>query len=448
VCAFEAAKFKYQLDIDGEDGEVSVIWVLHDFSVRLFEDGDKPSKALDSFLDSSSASAYLNELRAMKGVAEVGFFEGYEAKKRDHEVEFPFFIQADEQSQRLSLVIVSDDSTFYFVDGVRFPADVVTDFSDKIVEWVYQGTGEMQIVENGREYFQLSGIQICPWNDETVYLKLDRTASTPRVIRQATFWTQAGGSDAVIKQGAQNLLVTNLRTGASSSAGLTLADSLKQNADVCYTFGTANSVNAGAVWAIPISTGQKLYFAFRSDHPSSPDYIIAPEFEGINPYVDGHLVRSQDITSEVRLFTTSGSNTIGIVGVNPDVRAFIFDHLPVKEEFAEEESKLIDAHRSEIGICGSLVEVSDGVWEPQEWENHPYDCTDQLEGDKCMFCKGRANDKVRSVCLERLGNDCNAAFNSPPRSVFCNLEFECPASTFSFSMFLALSLLALFFFAL
>jgi len=84
--------------------------------------------------------------------------------------------------------------------------------------------------------------------------------------------------------------------------------------------------------------------------------------------------------------------------------------------------------------CGTFVP---GTMVPQEWELHPYDCTDQTpDKAQCMFCKGRANDKVRSVCLPRLGAPCNIAFNSPAARAFCNLEFECAVPALSFSLVL------------
>jgi len=128
------------------------------------------------------------------------------------------------------------------------------------------------------------------------------------------------------------------------------------------------------------------------------------------------------------------------------VHAFLFDHFPKGDEFVEEEETLLDGY--EIGICGSYIKEKDGTFSMKEWDQHPYDCTDQAPGNQCMFCKGRANDKIVSLCLERLGAPCNTAFNTPAREAFCNLEFECPASTVSFSLFLIFSFtLALFYVA-
>jgi hypothetical protein len=152
-----------------------------------------------------------------------------------------------------------------------------------------------------------------------------------------------------------------------------------------------------------------------------------------------------DISDQVVVYDFTETSLVLVTDMEATADAFYYDHFPTGEEFPEAERSLEDEY--EIGICGSLRKVAEGIYEPQEWQQHPYDCTDQLGGDKCIFCKGRANDQIRSVCLERLGNGCNAAFNSAPRSAFCNLEFECPASSISFSLFLALALVLGVFFA-
>jgi len=68
------------------------------------------------------------------------------------------------------------------------------------------------------------------------------------------------------------------------------------------------------------------------------------------------------------------------------------------------------------------------------WEEHPYACTGQNVAGGCMFCLGRANGQEFRQCLDRNGGGCNAIFNSPAAKAFCTLEFECPASTTSFSI--------------
>jgi len=88
--------------------------------------------------------------------------------------------------------------------------------------------------------------------------------------------------------------------------------------------------------------------------------------------------------------------------------------------------------------CPAPVEVitansacSDG----QPWRHYPYDCTSKNTGDQCMYCHGVANGKDVKLCLERDGLECNDIFRSVWRKAWCNLEFECPASTLSLSVF-------------
>jgi len=82
-----------------------------------------------------------------------------------------------------------------------------------------------------------------------------------------------------------------------------------------------------------------------------------------------------------------------------------------------------------------------------QWLKHPWDCIDQEIEGGCMFCRGIAEGKTVSLCLDRLGAQCEDIFATNARSSFCNLEFECPASTtaVSFVVFIC-SLLALLFF--
>jgi len=71
------------------------------------------------------------------------------------------------------------------------------------------------------------------------------------------------------------------------------------------------------------------------------------------------------------------------------------------------------------------------------WLHHPYDCTDQYDHTVCFYCSGRANGfEAKDVCLNRNGRGCADLYNSPEASAYCNLAFECPASTFSQPFFL------------
>lgn len=86
-------------------------------------------------------------------------------------------------------------------------------------------------------------------------------------------------------------------------------------------------------------------------------------------------------------------------------------------------------------------DCSDG----SQWEAHPYSCTDQYTGGQCAFCVGRANNKESRLCFDREGIDCQVLFESPERVSFCNMEFECPASTLSLSFALILAFVAFLF---
>jgi len=80
------------------------------------------------------------------------------------------------------------------------------------------------------------------------------------------------------------------------------------------------------------------------------------------------------------------------------------------------------------------------------WTKSPQECTATGDGTQCAFCHGVANGMTVKTCIERNGGKCNHIFRSLPAKGWCNLEFECPASTLSLSVFafLALSLVVLF----
>jgi len=186
----------------------------------------------------------------------------------------------------------------------------------------------------------------------------------------------------------------------------------------------------------------KFFFA-ASVTDGASNFLLSFGNNGYSPLVDGVLPQSVDITSQVTVWDVTATTAVAIdtsVQGSTYLHAFAFDHIPQGTEFIEDEEDFLDQYQ--IGICGSYNVEADGTYNPQQWKQHPYDCTDQLDGDKCMYCKGRANNKEVSLCLERLGIGCNAAFNTPTRSVFCNLEFECPATTLAFPFVAVICLLA------
>jgi len=65
-----------------------------------------------------------------------------------------------------------------------------------------------------------------------------------------------------------------------------------------------------------------------------------------------------------------------------------------------------------------------------QWSKHAYACTDLYDGGKCAFCVGRANNIESRTCMDRTeGLTCNEMFNSKERKTWCNMEFECPATS-------------------
>jgi len=79
------------------------------------------------------------------------------------------------------------------------------------------------------------------------------------------------------------------------------------------------------------------------------------------------------------------------------------------------------------------------------WNGNPYDCTGQYDGTVCFYCSGRSRgNEARNVCFNRQGFGCNALFNTPEALTYCNLAFECPASTFSSPLLVVALLFALF----
>jgi len=224
-----------------------------------------------------------------------------------------------------------------------------------------------------------------------------------------------------------------------------------QNEDVCFSVASVVEVQANGtqVWEFPIAVGHKLFFASSAGVLSGqPTILLSPDNNGLSPWNGQELHRALDVTDLIKVWDDGGST--GKVSINAAVSAadyvnvFLFDHFPKGDEFVEEEGTLLDGY--EIGICGSYQKGDDGIFTEHEWQRHPYDCTDQFTGNECMFCKGRANDQIVRLCLERLGAPCNTAFNTPAREAFCNLEFECPASTLSFSLFLIFSFLGALFY--
>jgi len=95
-----------------------------------------------------------------------------------------------------------------------------------------------------------------------------------------------------------------------------------------------------------------------------------------------------------------------------------------------------------IATYDNTVECSDG----RQWnKGNPKDCVAQNVPGGCMFCAGIAMGEKTQWCLDREGASCQNLEDSSVRQTFCNIEFECPASSIAVSVILIISsLLALF----
>lgn len=101
-------------------------------------------------------------------------------------------------------------------------------------------------------------------------------------------------------------------------------------------------------------------------------------------------------------------------------------------------------------LCSNEVSVpTDGrpssCSDGRQWLKHPDDCVAQDVEGGCAFCMGIAMGQKSMWCINREGAGCEDIFESSARMTFCNMEFECPASTASVSFVVFIcSLLALF----
>jgi len=127
-------------------------------------------------------------------------------------------------------------------------------------------------------------------------------------------------------------------------------------------------------------------------------------------------------------------------GVYQDV---IADHV-VQKWYSQQRKGCVTTHLdyvAEAVACGTYDPTS---LAPIPWTHHPYDCTDQYDHSRCMYCKGWANGKIVKQCLPRLGAKCNPTFDTAPRQAFCNLEFECSGSLLGLNVVALVSVVLLF----
>jgi len=331
-------------------------------------------------------------------------------------------------------IITTYGSTAAFLSnqGSRLPTSSVTDFSLDFQDWTLRTDNVIEAsTSSTTRRIRLTGREVCPQNDASVYIKLDPADGIDALA--PLFWTQPSGTNVLLFQGR-----TGLPSSLWSATGVSVLYTQSiQFEEICFSVKAPEVVSAeGSFWRIPLVAGQQVFFATPYGITGTVRTLVGIGATGYSPFVDGVQPAAKDISDLLVSYTVTSGDAISVAPTSAAtvLKAFAFDHEPSANEFVENEEDFLG--RYELGICGSYVIEDDGTYNPQEWKQHPYDCTDQLNGNKCMFCKGRANDLVKSVCLERLGSECNAAFNTAARYSFCNLEFECPASQFSFSLVL------------
>jgi len=118
------------------------------------------------------------------------------------------------------------------------------------------------------------------------------------------------------------------------------------------------------------------------------------------------------------------------------LRATLFHNAALNDFEGDMCSNEVDTEGEEAATC------SDG----RQWLKHPKDCTAQPVEGGCIFCKGIAGGEITTWCLDKEGAVCQDVFESAAARAFCNMEFECPASTVTFSIALLIcTLLALVF---
>jgi len=82
----------------------------------------------------------------------------------------------------------------------------------------------------------------------------------------------------------------------------------------------------------------------------------------------------------------------------------------------------------------------------RQWLKDSVTCIEQAVEGGCAYCTGVAMGQTSTWCINRDGVGCTALGAAEVTKTFCNVEFECPASTASLSIVVLISaLLALFF---
>jgi len=127
-------------------------------------------------------------------------------------------------------------------------------------------------------------------------------------------------------------------------------------------------------------------------------------------------------------WSTDGTCAARLCGIKDscEARAQLFHDAPVNGFDGDHCTGVVDSPPTGVGLCNPAG---------GQWLRHPWDCTDQNVPTGCMFCKGIARGQTVSLCLERQGAVCNDIFESAAGRTWCNLEFECPASSTATGLF-------------
>jgi len=176
----------------------------------------------------------------------------------------------------------------------------------------------------------------------------------------------------------------------------------------CYSGCLAPPVQVTTEHQVDWFESEKTTFVHEIMEASTDPFISA----WFDPQVPG-------FQGEIGDLCTSASNPLLFDVVNGNL---------VQKWWSEQAQACVTYHLDYVAEAVACGTYDPTTLQPIPWTHHPYDCTDQYDHSRCMYCKGWANGYISHVCLPRLGSGCNAAFNTAPRQAFCNLEFECESS--------------------
>jgi hypothetical protein len=224
----------------------------------------------------------------------------------------------------------------------------------------------------------------------------------------------------------------------------------------CYEVGTALDATLGESEAVPFLSGDDATYVFGQNEfalVSVEDRAVivqrwrvaesghTTEVIDFASYPAGFACPLSDVGSYVNVAVWGDECQVRFCGVVDSCLSR--SQLLHNTAFNGYEEDICTADAVDNGSEPARTECSvDG----RQWLLHPDDCVNQNVEGGCAFCSGIAMQETAMWCINRQGAGCNQIFESAVRQTYCNLEFECPASTVSISFVLFIStLLALFF---